>query len=120
MKLILAAAMIAALASVVAASPNAEVAAGAPAAEPQRVCLNVRDIRSRRAISNDEIRFEMSNGEIWINRLKRSCPNLRFENAFAWDVSGGFVCSNQQTIYVLNHGNHCQLGEFRRAEEDGR
>ena len=122
MKLVLASAACAvvAFASTMAASSHTQTATGASEAQPERVCLAVRDIRSHRAISNEEIRFEMSNGDVWINRLKHSCPNLRFENAFAWDVSSGSVCSNAQTIYVLNHGNHCQLGEFRRAEDNGR
>ena len=79
------------------------------------VCIDVRDIQSRRAISNQEIRFEMKDGSVWVNHLKRSCPNLRFENAFSWDVTGGTVCANLQTIYVLNSGNACQLGEFTPA-----
>jgi hypothetical protein len=89
-----------------------------PETDEPRVCIDVRDIRSRRAISDQEIRFEMDDGSVWVNRLKRPCPNLRFENAFAWDVTGGTVCANAQTIYVLNSGNACQLGEFTPAEPE--
>jgi hypothetical protein len=105
--------MVAALAFAAAQTPGL---AANPDAE--RICLDVSQIRSRSAVSDQEIRFQMRNGEVWVNTLKRECPGLRFENAFAWDVSGGEVCSNTETIYVLNRGTPCQLGEFRRAEPD--
>ena len=91
------------------ASPPAQ-AAGERDAAPR--CLQVRQIQHHIAISNREILFYMDNGAVWRNALRAECPGLKFENAFAWDVSGGDVCANQQTIYVLHQGNACQLGEF--------
>src|SRR5262244_2004904 len=73
-------------------------------------CLQVRDIQSHTAISDREILFDMGNHVVWKNTLRAACPGLRFENAFAWDVSGGEVCANQQTITVLHQGTPCQLG----------
>lgn len=77
-------------------------------------CLQVRDIQSHTAISDREILFDMGRHVVWKNTLRASCPGLKFENAFAWDVSGGEVCANQQTLYVLRRGNPCQLGDFSR------
>lgn len=94
--------------------------ATAPAPTPQaasasQVCLDVNQITNRVAVSDEQIRFDMANGESWINTLKASCPGLRFNNGFSWDVTGGQVCSNAQTIYVLDRNTPCQLGEFTRA-----
>jgi hypothetical protein len=101
-------ALIAACAAGATTAPPSQSAAAAP------VCLDVNQITNRAAISDEQIRFDMANGESWINTLKASCPGLRFNNGFSWDVTGGQVCSNAQTIYVLDRNTPCQLGEFTR------
>lgn len=93
----------------------AQVATPEPGPAPPRVCLEVSQIANRVALSDTQIRFDMTNGERWINTLKSQCPGLRFNNAFSWDVTGGEVCSNAQTIYVLDQNTPCQLGDFNRA-----
>lgn len=84
-------------------------------ASPARVCLDVSQIANRVALSDTQIRLDMNNGDRWINTLKSQCPGLRFNNAFSWDVTGGQVCSNTQTIHVLDQNTPCQLGDFSRA-----
>jgi hypothetical protein len=82
------------------------------AARPARVCLYPSDIRSTTAISDREILFRMNNGRVWKNTLRRACYGLRMRNGFAWEISTGQVCSNQQIIYVLEQGTPCFLGDF--------
>jgi hypothetical protein len=84
---------------------------------PQRpVCLQVSQIQHQIVVSNTEIRFEMIDGSVWTNTLRRECHGLRFERGFAWDVTGGNVCSNTEMIYVLNRGTPCRLGDFTQVE----
>jgi Family of unknown function (DUF6491) len=78
-------------------------------------CINPTEIRSQTIVSDQEIRFELRNGEAWVNKLPTSCPGLKTEGGFSWDVRGMRVCSNQESITVLNTGVHCMLGEFTRA-----
>ncbi len=78
-------------------------------------CINPTRIQKQEILSDREIRFEMDNGDVWINTLKRDCNGLKFEGGFSWDVRGTQVCSNEQIITVLNAGNTCQLGEFTKA-----
>ncbi len=83
-------------------------------ASGSNTCINATLIASQTIVSDEEIRFEMRNGDVWSNKLPRKCPGLKFQGGFAWDVSGGTVCSNLQTIHVLNHGPSCQIGAFTK------
>jgi hypothetical protein len=106
----LAVAAIALLGVAACASPTAQDAsASAPA------CINPTRIEKQEILSDREIRFEMNDGTVWINTLKRECNGLKFEGGFAWDVRGTQVCSDQQIITVLNAGNTCMLGTFAKA-----
>lgn len=89
--------------------------APAGGASANNSCINPTEIKSQTIVSNDEIRFEMRNGEAWVNKLPTSCPGLKVEGGFTWDVRGMRVCSNQETITVLNTGNRCMLGAFTPA-----
>jgi len=92
------------------ASPTAQDAsASAP------ICINTTRIQKQEILSDKEIRFEMNDGTVWINTLKRECNGLKFEGGFEWDVRGTQVCSDQQIITVLNAGNTCMLGTFAKA-----
>jgi len=89
-------------------SPESATASGS------NICINTSLIANQTIVSDEEIRFEMRNGDVWANKLPRKCPGLKFQGSFAWDVSGGTVCSNLQTIHVLNHGPSCQIGAFTK------
>lgn len=91
----------------VSASPEADRAEDA--------CINPTQIREQTILSDTEIQFTMNSGEVWLNRLPRTCPGLKFEGGFTWEVRGTLVCSNEQTIYTKT-GAPCQLGAFSRAE----
>src|SRR5262249_19522347 len=117
--LVAAVASLAVLAAVLApVSSPAQPAQSASREAPR--CLQVQDIQSHTAISDREILFDMGRNVVWKNTLRASCPGLKFENAFAWDITGGEVCANQQIIYVLRRGNPCQLGEFSRYTQPSR
>ncbi len=77
-------------------------------------CINPTEITKQTIVSDQEIRFELRNGEEWVNQLPRACYGLKFQQGFSWDVRGTLVCSNQQTIHVKDDGTPCQLGEFTR------
>ena len=77
-------------------------------------CINPTEIAKQTIVSDQEIQFEMRNGDIWVNKLPRACYGLKFEQGFSWEVRGTMVCSNQQTIKVLQAETTCQLGAFTR------
>ena len=89
--------------------------AGVAAAAGAPICINPTRIQKQEILSDTAIRFEMDNGDVWVNTLKRECNGLKFEGGFSWDVRGTEVCSNQQIINVLNAGNTCMLGTFAKA-----
>ena len=77
-------------------------------------CINPTEITKQTIVSDQEIRFELRNGQVWMNRLPRACFSLKRQGGFTWNVTGTLVCSNEQTIYVREDGTPCQLGEFTR------
>lgn len=105
-------AMTAGLAACSSSEPGAS--GGQPTASLANSCINPTNIAKQDIVSDEEIRFEMRNGDVWVNKLPRQCPSLKFQGGFTWDVRGMTVCSNQQTIYVNDVGTPCQLGVFTR------
>jgi hypothetical protein len=53
----------------------------------------------------------LKNGVVWAGALRGSCPDIRF-NGFSWEVAGGQVCENMQSIRVLRSGQICTLGKL--------
>lgn len=104
-----------ALASILPActSPAASTETAAKPASMQDACINPARIQEQKVVSDEEIQFTLAGGEVWTNRLARSCPGLKSQG-FSWDA-GSLVCSNRQTIFVLDRDTPCQLGEFTRA-----
>lgn len=109
-------AAIVAMTAGLAACSSSEPAAGGgqEAANLTNSCINPTNITHQDIVSDQEIRFEMRNGDTWVNNLPRKCPSLKFQGGFTWDVRGMMVCSNEQTIYVKDDGTPCQLGAFTR------
>lgn len=106
------------LAGVLSACTSADTSAAAPAsvtrASIQDSCINPTQITKQTILSDQEIRFELRNGEVWLNTLPRTCPGLKFQQGFSWEVRGTLVCSNQEMIRVKDEGTPCMLGEFAR------
>ena len=107
------------LAGLLAACTSADTTAGASAASQtasiENSCINPTEIARQEVVSDQEIRFDLRNGETWVNRLPRTCPGLKFQQGFSWEVRGTLVCSNQQMITVKEDGTPCMLGEFAKV-----
>jgi len=88
------------------------VACAALPAQASPVCLQTFRIDHTHVVDSKNVLFYMKDGKIWHNALVNSCPSLNF-HGFVMDVRGGdTVCSNQQSIKVLESGQVCMLGEF--------
>jgi len=98
-------------------SPDTSSAAGpasATQASIENSCINPTEIKRQKVLSDQEIQFELRNGEVWINHLPRVCPGLKFQQGFSWEIRGTLACSNQEMIRVKEEGTPCMLGEFLR------
>jgi hypothetical protein len=95
--------------------PKTDAQTPATSASMESSCINPSRIRSQKILNDQEIQFTLSDSEIWINHLPRTCPGLKSQQGFTWEVLGMQVCSNQQTIYVNEVGTPCQLGAFTRV-----
>jgi hypothetical protein len=94
-----------------AAAPQALAESTVPAGS---VCLATNQIDYTSVVSDQIIRFHMTNGKIWTNTLKSTCHGLKFDGAFSQEIRGGEICSNMQMIRVLTTGTPCMLGDFTR------
>ncbi|HEV7693794.1 MAG TPA: hypothetical protein VGO52_23370 [Hyphomonadaceae bacterium] len=94
---------------------SAETSAQASTGGIQGSCINPVDIKTQKIVSDQEIQFEMKNGDTWTNKLANSCFGLKLEGGFSWEVQGSLVCSNQQRITVQNTGTPCLLGAFTKT-----
>ena len=75
-------------------------------------CLETRDIVSARSDDGKVMKFQMRNGQTYINHLQGVCPDLKF-NGFVWTIQGPEqVCENMQSLRVLQSGQVCVLGKF--------
>ncbi len=94
----------------------AVAALAAFAAIPARaapVCLQSFRIDHTSVQDSKHVLFHMKDGKIWLNTLVNRCPSLNF-HGFIMNIKGGndTVCSNQQSIKVIDSGEVCMLGEF--------
>ena len=107
-----------AFAGLLSACTSADTSGAGPAASTQASiedsCINPTEIRKQKVLSDQEIQFELRNGEVWINHLPRVCPGLKFQQGFSWEIRGTLACSNQEMIRVKEEGTPCMLGEFLR------
>lgn len=114
MKLLSAAALLAALA----ATP----ALAQPAAQPMRttgvgpVCLHPfstpqDSINHTHVLDPRHVLFYMRDGKVWLNTLKGPCPGLMF-HGFSFVTAQDDVCANSTPIQVVESGQTCTLGPF--------
>ena len=77
------------------------------------VCLNNTLIDHTHVQDANTILFYMKNGEVYANALKSACPGLNF-HGFVMNIRGGndTICSNQQSITVLETHEVCMMGAF--------
>lgn len=75
------------------------------------VCLWTYLIDHTTTVDKSTILFHMRNGKIWKNTLVQPCPGLLF-HGFAYVTRDGQICSNMQSIMVLETHQVCMLGAF--------
>ena len=68
--------------------------------------------------------FHFGGGDVWRNRLPRSCPGLRPHSRFLYEPRGGRLC-HLDTVYLLyddgfgfRRGVGCSLGNFDYLTEE--
>lgn len=82
-----------------------------PAKHQPLVCLSTSNIDRTRTPDTQTILFYMRNGKIWKNTLRARCSGLAF-HGFIYRVRGGQICSNMQSIQVIQTHEICTLGDF--------
>lgn len=87
-----------------------------PAGKPQN-CLELKRIRETKVRSDRVIDFIGTDRRVYRNMLPNACPNLGFEQRFAYATTLGQLCSID-TIRVLQGsgttgGVTCGLGAFQ-------
>ncbi|UAK25189.1 hypothetical protein [Sphingomonas nostoxanthinifaciens] len=81
-------------------------------------CVPITSIRETRVRDDRTIDFVMNGRTVYRNTLPNSCPELGFEQAFAYETSLSQLCS-VDLITVLHHGGppmrgaSCGLGTFQ-------
>ena len=101
------------------AEPDHEALVRAPAVETLGEpvnCILTSRIRNTDVQDDYTIDFVMLGGDVYRNTLPRRCPNLGFDEAFAYKNSTGQLC-DIETIEVVNQssagrGPACSLGKF--------
>jgi hypothetical protein len=85
------------------------------------VCINTNDIATTTPSKDaTSIFFKMRNGQVWQNKLRGACPDLKY-NGFVWILRGTEqVCDSQQSIRVINSGQVCLLGKFSKVASGSR
>lgn len=94
-----------------------------------RQCIDLNAIITRRAIDGETIRFELSGGAAYLNRLGGRCPGLeqnsRGFGALAFDVYGGQLCRGDRVRVIDSTSPRayanaiaCPLGDFVPAPRD--
>ncbi|HLG89761.1 MAG TPA: DUF6491 family protein [Alphaproteobacteria bacterium] len=88
------------------------------ATKGNNVCIQTYQIDHTTIPDDNTILFYMKGGKIWKNTLPYRCPDLKFQGGFQYTTDINEICSNLQTIRVINQGGGpflgsvCQLGEF--------
>ena len=102
-----------ALTGLLAGAARAEAVVTPPPAHP--VCLWTYMIDHTTTVDPTTVVFHMKNGAAWKNTLQAPCPGLKF-HGFVYTVRGtDQICSNMQTIRVIETNQTCALGTFTPA-----
>ena len=93
---------------------------GVPPATPvgkAEDCVQLTDIRETRVRDDSTIDFYMRGGKVYRNVLPGSCPQLGFEERFAYQTSLSKLCSTDIiTVLIspdISRGASCGLGKFQ-------
>ena len=88
-----------------------------PAGKPES-CIQLNRIRETRVRDDSTIDFYMTGRQVYRNHLPNSCPQLGFEERFAYSTSLSVLCSTDiiTVLYSspnLSRGASCGLGHFQ-------
>lgn len=87
-----------------------------PAGPPVN-CVQITGIDHTRVRSDSVIDFYMRGRQVYRNTLPQSCPQLGFEERFAYETSLSELCNvDIITVFTespLMHGASCGLGQFQ-------
>jgi hypothetical protein len=79
-------------------------------------CILVSRIRTTRVHDDFTIDFHMPGNEVFRNTLPNRCPQLGFEERFAYEANTGNLCSVDMISVIqagaAGRGPRCQLGQF--------
>jgi hypothetical protein len=79
-------------------------------------CITISRIRTTRVHDDYTIDFELPGKEIYRNTLPNRCPQLGFEESFAYEANTGQLCSIDMISVIqrgaAGRGPRCSLGKF--------
>jgi hypothetical protein len=87
-------------------------------------CIQLSRIDHTEVINDRNIAFFMKGGDVYLNRLRHSCPNLDDRHAFSYRTPVGRLCSVDVITVLedyglgLTRGASCGLGMFEPADAD--
>jgi hypothetical protein len=97
------------------AAPQSRAPAVQVLGEPVN-CILISRIRNTRVHDDFTIDFHMTGGDVFRNTLPNRCPQLGFEERFAYEASTGNLCSVDMISVIqagaVGRGPRCQLGQF--------
>jgi hypothetical protein len=100
----------------VADARNREVPPVTPAGKAED-CIPLQSIRETRVRDDRTIDFYMRGGKVYRNVLPGTCPQLGFEERFAYQTSLSRLCSTDIITVLLmpstTRGASCGLGKFQ-------
>ena len=83
---------------------------------PAERCISVNRIDTTRVHDDYTIDFELPGKEVYRNTLPNRCPQLGFEERFAYEANAGSLCSVDMISVIQSgaagRGPRCQLGQF--------
>jgi hypothetical protein len=82
-------------------------------------CLSTTNIRNTKVWDDYTIDFETRNGRTYRNALDNRCPQLGFEERFAYETSISQLCSTDIITVLYSGGTRgasCGLGQFVPVE----
>jgi hypothetical protein len=79
-------------------------------------CVLISRIRNTRVHDDFTIDFHMTGGDVFRNTLPNRCPQLGFEERFAYEANTGNLCSVDMISVIqtgaAGRGPRCRLGQF--------
>jgi hypothetical protein len=89
-----------------------------------RSCVTLRTIDRTEVIDKRTIVFHLKGGDIFVNRLDRTCPGLAPDKAFSYRTQLSRLCDVDNITVVergafgFSNGASCGLGLFEAIDED--